>query len=178
MADIRSPKSVLLLIAVCSRHDHALDWASRQAEAEFGPIAFRSDPFDFSQTDYYENSMGTGLKKQFIAFRNLMDPGRLRHVKRQTNTWEADYVALTEWPEDRPLNLDPGYVSEAKLVLASTKDHAHRIYLDDGIYAEVTLHFQGGSWRKLPWTYPDYQQPDFHDFFLRCREYLRTELRK
>ena len=72
----------------------------------------------------------------------------------------------------RPLNLDPGYITPAKLVLASTKDHAHRIYLRDGIYAEVTLSFRGRKWQPLEWTYPDYRRDDYQRFFTECREWL------
>ena len=178
MADIRSPRPVVMLIDVSSRYAHALDWAAQRAQAEFGPIELRSLAFEFNQTEYYQASMGTELKKQFLALRKLMDPGQLRHLKRMTNAWEMEYAEQTDWPEERPLNLDPGYLSEAKLVLASTKDHAHRIYLDDGIYAEVTLHYQGGCWQKSAWTYPDYQQADFQEFFVSCRGFLRSELRK
>ena len=98
-----------------------------------------SDAFDFTETDYYTATMGTGLKKQFVAFERLIDPAALADIKRQTNAWEAEYAALGRHAEPRPLNLDPGYITPAKLVLASTKDHAHRLYLRDGIYAEVTL---------------------------------------
>ena len=63
------------------------------------------------------------------------------------------------------MNLDPGYITPAKLVLASTKDHAHRLYLADGIYAEVTLAFRGKQWQPLEWTYPDYRRADFQEFF-------------
>jgi hypothetical protein len=76
-------------------------------------------------------------------------------------------------PDERPLNLDPGYITLAKLVLASTKDHAHRIYLSQGIYAEITLNYRAGSWQPLPWTYPDYRRSDFQEFFTNCREYLK-----
>ena len=75
--------------------------------------------------------------------------------------------------ERSPLNLDPGYISLGKLALASTKDHAHRIYLDRGIYAEVTLHYRRvGGWQPMKWTFPDYRRPDYHAFFDRCREFL------
>ena len=74
---------------------------------------------------------------------------------------------------ERPLNLDPGYITDSKLVLASTKNHAHRIYLAEGIFAEITLRFQGGQWRPWEWTYPDYRRADFQQFFTDCRNYLR-----
>jgi hypothetical protein len=116
--------------------------------------------------------MGEGLKKQFFAFERLIDPGALAGIKRQTNEWEAEYAALARHPEPRPLNLDPGYITAAKLVLASTKDHAHRIYLCDGIFAEVTLSYRAGQWQPLEWSYPDYRRDDYQSFFTRCRELL------
>jgi hypothetical protein len=91
-----------------------------------------------------------------------------------TNSWEAEYAGLQLHAEPRPLNLDPGYLTLAKLVLASTKDHAHRIYLADGIFAEVTLAFRRGAWQPHDWTYPDYCRADFHAFFMQCREQLKS----
>lgn len=174
MGDIRPTSPVILLVAATSRHDDALAWGLSQAEHEYGPAAATSEAFDFTETDYYAAEMGVGLKKQFWAFANPIDPGRLPAIKLATNHWEADYAALGLHPESRPLNLDPGYVTQAKLVLASTKDHAHRIYLGDGIYAEVTLSYRGGQWRSFDWTYPDYRREDFQRYFTQCRELLRS----
>ena len=173
MGDIHPPAPVLLLVAATSRHDEALAWALHQGEAEFGAAAAVSDAFAFTETDYYAAEMGGDLKKQFWAFAKPMDPGRLAAIKRQTNFWEAEYAGLQLHPEPRPLNLDPGYVTLAKLVLASTKDHAHRIYLSDGVYAEVTLSYRKHGWQPFGWTYPDYRRADFHAFFDRCRQLLR-----
>lgn len=169
MGAIHSPQPVLLLIAASSRYPEALESALTKAEEQFGKAQLVSDAFAFSETDYYTPTMGTNLLKQFWAL-GTIDPSELASIKRQANDWEADYAALEKHPEPRPLNLDPGYITPAKLVLASTKDHAHRIYLRDGIYAEVTLSFRGGAWNSLPWTYPDYQRADYHAFFSRCRE--------
>lgn len=178
MGDIHAPSPVVLLIAASSRHEEALALGLRQSEVRFGPPALISDAFDFTETNYYDAEMGPGLKKQFWAFAEPIDPGRLAAIKRQTNEWEAEYAGLKIHTEPRPLNLDPGYLTLAKLVLASTKDHAHRIYLGDGIYAEVTLSYRGGAWRPFEWTYPDYRRPDFHAFFSRCRELLRAAPRQ
>jgi hypothetical protein len=172
MGDITNPDAVLLLVAVTSRHDAALAWARERIESQHGPLALASDAFDFTETSYYAATMGDGLKKQFVTCQTLIDPGDLPRIKRETNTWEAEYAALGRHPEPRPLNLDPGYVTPAKLVLASTKDHAHRLYLADGIYAEVTLAFRQRQWQPLDWTYPDYRRADFQTFFTACREYL------
>lgn len=173
MGDIHDPTPVLLLIAASSRYEAALAWGLRESEAEFGGAAAVSDAFDFTETNYYDAEMGVGLKKQFWVFAQPINPGRLAAIKRQTNFWEAEYAGLRTHAEPRPLNLDPGYLTLAKLVLASTKDHAHRIYLADGIYAEVTLSFRKGGWQPFEWTYPDYRRDDFQQFFTRCRELLR-----
>lgn len=161
---------VLLIVAISSRYHEALAWARERMEREFGPLALTSDVFAFTETDYYAATMGTDLKKQFVALEQLIDPGDLADIKRRTNEWEAEYAALGRHPEPRPLNLDPGYITPAKLVLASTKDHAHRVYLRDGIFAEVTLVYRGRRWQPLEWTYPDYRRDDYQEFFTRCRD--------
>ena len=171
MGHISAPAPVLLLLAASSRYDAALQWASQQFANTYGPIAFSSPPFDFTETDYYAATMGAGLKKQFSTFEPLVDPSALAEIKCQTNDWEAEYAALGRHPEPRPLNLDPGYLTPAKLVLASTKDHAHRIYLNRGIFAEITLVFRQRKWQPLEWTYPDYRRDDYHRFFTQCREW-------
>jgi hypothetical protein len=172
MGDIHDPAPVLLIIAVVSRHTATLDWASERAASQFGAVALKSDAFDFTETDYYTATMGEGLKKQFLAFETIIDPGALAAIKRQTNAWEQEYAELQRHSEPRPLNLDPGYITGAKLILASTKDHAHRIYLAEGIYAEMTLMYRQRRWQPLEWTYPDYRRDDFQEFFTACREWL------
>jgi hypothetical protein len=177
MGDAHLPTPVLLLVAATSRYEQVLDLGREQCEARFGAALAVSSAFEFGETDYYAQEMGSGLLKQFWAF-HAIDPGRLAPVKRQTNEWEAEYAGLKAHPEPRPLNLDPGYLTLAKLVLASTKDHAHRIYLADGIYAEVTLSYRRGGWQPFDWTYPDYRRSDYHEFFTRCRELLRPRARE
>jgi hypothetical protein len=170
MGDVFEPISVTLLIAVVSRYAKALEWARDGAEQQYGSVLLASPAFDFTETDYYTATMGPDLKKQFLAFERPIDPAALAGIKRQTNDWEAEYAGLGLYPEIRPLNLDPGYITAAKLVLASTKDHAHRIYLRDGIYAEVTLSYRHRHWQPMEWTYPDYRREDYQQFFTQCRE--------
>jgi hypothetical protein len=172
MGDIHNPDSVLLLVAASSRYAAALDWGRERIERHFGQLALVSDAFEFTETTYYAATMGDGLKKQFVACERPIDPGELARIKCETNAWEAEYAALSRHAEPRPLNLDPGYITPAKLVLASTKDHAHRLYLHSGIYAEVTLAYRQRQWQPLEWTYPDYRRADFQAFFTQCREYL------
>ena len=173
MGAVHQPHPVLLILAAFSRYPSAIEWAVRRATLQWGRVALSSHPFEFNETDYYQASMGKGLFNQFFAFENFVDPARLVEFKHQTNAWESTYRQMEDFPESRPVNLDPGYLTGAKLVLASTKDHAHRIYLTQGIYAEVTLHFTQKKWRSREWTYPDYQRADYHEFFDRCRDYYR-----
>lgn len=173
MGNISQPTPVLLLIAVSSRYDEALAWAEQRATREFGQVLLKSEAFAFTETDYYQATMGEGLKKQFLTFQPLIDPGRLPEIKIATNDWEQEFAEQFECDEPRPLNLDPGYLTLAKLILASTKDHAHRIYLGQGIYAETTLNYRSRAWQASSWTYPDYRREDFQAFFTQCRQAMR-----
>lgn len=161
---------VLLLLAAFSRHDDALDWARQKAIEAWGSIQRESERFEFDETRYYDATMGPGLKKVFFTFQRPFDPERLVDVKLATNRWEKEYAALAAKNEPRPLNLDPGYLTPAKLVLASTKDFAHRIYLSRGIYAEITLQYRHGRWRHHEYTFPDYRREDYQRFFSECRK--------
>ncbi len=164
----------ILLIAATSRHPAALDWACDRAVEHWGPLGRVSPDFDFSETDYYRETMGTSLLKRFLTFVRPFDPGDLPRTKLTTNAWETTYARERRHPERRPLNLDPGYLTAAKLVLASTKDHAHRIYLDHGIFAEVTLYYKHRQWQAREWTFPDYRRPGYHEFFTAVRDDLRA----
>lgn len=168
--------SVLLLLAAFSRHQPALDWARRRASEAWGPVALESPPFDFAETHYYDATMGPGLKKVFFAFQRAIDPEELVEIKLQTNQWEeecAHWLSQCHPVEPRPLNLDPGYLTPAKLVLASTKDFAHRIYLARGIFAEITLQYKHHRWQHHEYTFPDYRRADYQEFFTQCREMMK-----
>ncbi len=175
MGDIFSPIPVLLITAAFSRYETALDWGLDRMQGDWGPAALVSPRFEFVETNYYEPTMGPEIKKCFWAFERLIDPGKLSDLKLLSNEREQEYAALGGHSEPRPLNLDPGYITQAKLVLASTKDHAHRIYLSQGIFAEVTLFYKHRRWQHHEWTFPDYRRADYQTFFTRCREFLRNQ---
>jgi hypothetical protein len=120
--------------------------------------------------------MGRDLRKQFLAFAHLIDAADLAPIKLQTNDLERRLAETATFPEDRPINLDPGLLNLGKLMLATTKDQAHRIYLRDGIFAEVTLRFEQGAFQPWPWTYADYREPELHRFLLEARGYYKQRL--
>ncbi len=111
-----------------------------------------------------------------MAFEQPIGPGRLAAIKRATNAVEAEFAAGRGGGPPRPVNLDPGYVTESKLVLASAKDFAHRIYLGEGIYAEVTLTYARGRWQAGPHTFPDYASGRYDAFLTAARAALRRQL--
>jgi hypothetical protein len=166
------PSASLLIVAAFSRFSAALDWARGRVAQTWGPVALESPRFDFAETRYYEASMGPGLRKVFLLLANRYDPATLVDTKLLTNGWEEEYARAAAHAEPRPLNVDPGYLTLGKLVLASTKDFAHRIYLERGIYAEVTLHYRHHRWQHHEWTFADYRRTDYQAFFTACRDYL------
>jgi hypothetical protein len=176
MAEPHVPDPVLLVVAAFSRHPAALDWGGQRLEDLYGPVGLASLPFDFTQTRYYEPTMGPGLHKQFLVFRDLVSADCLAPVKRRTIELEDELAASRRYAEQRPLNLDPGILSLGKFQLATTKDQAHRIYLRDGIFAEVTLRYQARAFEPWPWTYADYRLPAVRAFLKQAREYYRQRL--
>jgi len=143
--------------------------AERLLAAEFGPVDLASEliPFDF--TDYYAPEMGPGLLRKFATHQALIDPGQLASVKIRTNEMEAALARELAADVPRPVNLDPGLLDGSKLILATTKDYVHRIYLSKGIYAEVTLTYKKGSFVPTPWTYRDYRSEAYHCFLAKAR---------
>src|SRR5579871_3254867 len=177
MAAARTPEPVLLVVATFSRHEQALRWGRDELERLYGPAGLAAPPFSFHETAYYERQMGPGLPKQLLAFRDLVAPDALAGIKLRTNGLEEQLAGSGLFPETRPLNLDPGYLTLGKLVLATTKDQAHRVYLRDGIFAEVTLQYRYGEFAAWPWTYADYRRPEVHTFLREARAYYQDRLR-
>ena len=152
--------------------DEAIFIKSRdKLEKIFGGLNFQSGPLDFNYTTYYEKEMGAGLKRRFISFSKLIPIGDLYRIKLYTNRLEARF---SDSGARRQVNIDPGYVDLAKLVLASTKDYSHRIYLRKGIFAEITLSYRGNSFAYNDWTYPDYRSQEYIDIFNKIRLASRT----
>ena len=172
MGKIKSPLPVKLIIAIFTPQPDLFPKIERELEKKWGKIDFKCPLFDFNYTDYYQEEMGFDLKKKFICFESLISPENLDSIKLSTNELEKKYSVA----DKRLVNIDPGYISNSNLVLASTKDYYHRIYLGNGIYAEVTLFFQKDSFQPLLWTYPDYKTSESIDIFNRIRGIYRKQL--
>lgn len=175
MGEIVTPPPVKLIVGMLSARPELLGRAVERLEAEYGPVDVTGEVIPFGFTDYYEKDMGKGLLRQFVAMERLIDPGEIAPIKVATNAMEEAFAAA-EAPPPRPVNLDPGYVTESKLVLASTKDFSHRIYLGGGIFAEVTLTYSHGRWTGGKWTFPDYASGAYDAFLDAARRKLRSQL--
>ena len=179
MARPRAPQPVKMFCGVLSGDVDLLRRARQLLARRLGALDLESDVLDFCETDYYEHEMGPNLKRLFVSFDTLHPPDALAGFKHETNDIEQEIAEQCAGLEiTRPVNLDPGYVDLAKLVLATTKDRAHRIYIGQCMYAEATLQFKGGIWKPGIWTYPDYLRADYHAFFVRLRDRLREQRRE
>lgn len=178
MASVRSVEPVIRFCAVISRHDELRERAIARIAAVWGPVVTQSPEIDFAAGGFYTPTMGDDLRKTLVALDGYADPAGLADWKLQTNVWETELAAEFSHSESRPLNLDPGYMSQAKLVLATTKDRDHRVYLRDGMFAEVTLTYVGKRWQHHRWSYPSYRTETVAAFADACRNRLRKHLRE
>ncbi|MBU0638204.1 MAG: DUF4416 family protein [Planctomycetes bacterium] len=178
MARLRAPQPVKLFCGLLSSDVDLLQRARQLLQRRSGPIDLVSEIWPFDQTDYYQEEMGADLKRQFVSFEQPVPPDALPGIKHDTNAVEEEIAAQCAGLEiTRPVNLDPGYLDLGKLVLATTKDRSHRLYIGQSMYAEVTLHFMNNRWQTWPWTYPDYHRAEYHEFFVRVRDRLRQQRR-
>jgi len=152
---------VKLITGLLAASDALLAEASVALAEHYGPIDSASVPTDWTISTYYRDEMGPNIRRQFLSFERLITADELATVKLATNALEDRWRSTS----GRQVNIDPGYIAATKLVLASTKDAAHRIYLGHGIYAEVTLLFSNGTFQAHAHTYPDYAAPEAVEFF-------------
>ena len=176
MSEIRQMLPVKLFMGILSSIPEILPEVDNFLMAEFGPIDLRSQAYSFDQTHYYDAEMGRPIQRWFIGFANLISAQQLARIKVRTNELEATMRASCP-RVPRPVNLDPGYIEQAKIILASTKNFYHRISISEGIYAEVTMHFETGEWRSFPWTFPDFKSGQYVVFFSALRKIYRSQLK-
>jgi Domain of unknown function (DUF4416) len=176
MAQAIEPPPVKLIMGLILAHESPVEAVRQQLEAAYGRIDLETALLPFVATRYYEREMGPALQRLFWSFEPLIVPDTLASIKCEMNAVERTYAIYDGQGWRRRINLDPGYVDSAKLVLATTKDRQHRLYLSQGIYAEVTLRFTAGRFAPWEWTYPDYQTPEYLAFFDTVRRCYRRQL--
>lgn len=168
----REPDPAQLVISVLTSRESILASVRQRMEANFGEIERTVGPLQFDFTNYYEAELGANIKRWLWSFRELVDMGSLSDIKRKTNEIEFTYsMAGKRW-----CNLDPGLLSLWNFVLATGKVNAHRIYLRNGIFADLTLIFRSSSYRPLPWTYPDYASEEIITILNDIRKHYKWKL--
>jgi hypothetical protein len=173
MGQLIKHEKVKLIIGLIAKAQY-LEQARLKLTKDFGKIEYISSVMDFDTTRYYAKEMGQALKRQFISFAKLIDPASIAKIKLKTNKIESRFFTHQN---KRTVNIDPGYLSTSKLVMATTKDHQHRIYLEKGIFAEVTLRYRDKSFRSWEWTYIDYCKPEYIKIFNNLRNDMQKKKR-
>jgi hypothetical protein len=176
MAKIKEAFAVKLIMGMISWNVDLFGEVTETLVEKFGPVDLKSSLFNFDKTNYYEEEMGGNLKRQFLSFQELIEPKELVEIKLFTNSLEEKFLLFKDKPS-RLINLDPGYLDCTKLVLASTKDSQSRIYLREGIYAEITLYFSRGTFKSRSWTFPDYQTQEYIEVFNQIRKLYISQRR-
>jgi len=148
----RGPDPVKLVVSVFTANAGFFHPVFKRLEERFGAMDLLSEPLPFT-TGYYRDEFGDGLTRRVASFERLIDASELAAIKLFTNGVEDEYKS----GDNRTVNIDPGYMALEKFVLASCKNFSHRIYLKDGVWAELTLMYVGDRFKDLPWSYPDYK---------------------
>jgi hypothetical protein len=167
-------ENVKLISSIFSPEQELIDRVIQEMEQLFGTADWISPWLFFDRTRYYEKEMGWPLHRRFISFRDLIRPQDIVRVKLTTNEIEKKYAIEAG---KRNVNIDPGYISLERLVLATGKNYIHRIYLSGGIYADLTLTFRGQSYKPLEWTYRDYGDPETINYFNEVRARYKGQIR-
>jgi len=173
MSTLNEADDVKLIFSLFSSDKLLIDGVINELEDLFGHTDRISPWLLFDRTRYYEREMGWPLHRRFISFENLIRPEEIVDIKLNGVRLERKYVLDGR----RRINIDPGYISLERLVLVTGKNYTHRIYLSKGIYADLTLVFNKGSFRPLEWTYRDYADPLTVAYFNDERERYKRKLR-
>jgi hypothetical protein len=174
MSRLQQPKPAKLIIGLIMREKRLLAPAAQDLVHKYGPLDIVSSWMAFDYTTYYKKEMGSPLFRRVLAFKNLIGQDQLVEVKIFTQRLEQEYAC----GKHRQINVDPGYLVHERLVLASGKNFSHRIYLGSGVFADLTLIYQKGSYRSLPWTYPDYADQPLLDFLQQVRNKYHTDFQE
>ncbi len=174
MSQPREPDPVKIIASLFSPKKASIEEVIAQLSDTYGRVDWISPELLFDRTKYYAREMGWPLHRRFISFEKLAPPEALVEIKHHTNNIEKQYLL----DGNRQINIDPGYISPERLLLATGKNYVHRVYLSKGIYADLTLVFKRGSFRTLEWTYPDYADPAIIEYMNKVREKYMSQLKE
>jgi hypothetical protein len=174
MAQPENPMPVKYFVAVLFRDERDLSRAKEALTARWGSIDFEGRDHLFDITDYYEPEMGAPLYRRLLSFEHLYAPALLVEMKLGCNEMES---ALADEGKRR-VNIDAGYLDHNKFLLASAKEAGQKIYLDRGIYADLSGRYKGGKYRPFEWSFPDFKDGRYDEDLLAIRDLYRQQLKK
>lgn len=177
---LRPARPAFLFFGPFSGSPEVHEATKRVLVERFGPLHpdGESPEFPFPETRTYRPTMGPGLWRKFYVMDALWPQDGLAGLKHETLRLEREIAGQFPGGPSRPVNIDPGLINDCRIILASTKDYSHRIYRGDGIWEEITLIYRQGAYESLPWTYPDFRNPDYQRFFARFRQELIARWKK
>jgi len=158
----KKPLPVRLIVGILAANEGFATEARRELTERFGAVDLEMQPIPFAHTNYYVGELGENPLRSFLSFESRIERESIAAIKLETNEMEKIW--------NRAINLDPGYMTLGQFFLVTTKDQRHRIYLGQGIFAEVTLYFENGHFHPFDWTYPDYKSKAYIKFFEKARE--------
>ncbi len=168
-------KKVKLFVGFIYSHRQLCEDIKQKLEQRFSPVDMESVEFPFEKTTYYNDEMGTQLFKRFFSFGTLISPEELPDIKILTNRIEIENAISGQ----RAINIDPGFLSDANVILATTKNHYHRVPLAKGIYAHIEYVIKKrNTLTVMEWTYPDFRTPEYMDFFIRLISRYKEDIKK
>ncbi|MDW7680082.1 MAG: DUF4416 family protein [bacterium] len=166
-----APPPVKLICGVLFTNSELLIAAKKMMVEKYGEIDFESHAFRFDVSEYYRPEMGWPIDRLFWSFEKLINPGELAQIKIDSNAIEESLAVDGK----RQVNLDVGYLDYDKIVLASAKYNWQKIYLDLGIYADLTLRYEKGKYFAFPWSFPDFKSGQYDLTLLRIRELFKRQ---
>ncbi len=171
---LKPPDPVKYFVGLLVNSTRLVDKTIKDMESYFGPHDFLSEAFDFNVTDYYEEEMGSDLKRLFVSFDRLIGAEKIVEMKLKTDEIEDRYRENGL----RRVNIDPGYIDFYKVVLASHKYGGQKIYLGEMVYADFTLYYWKKNFAAFEWTFPDFKDARYY-LTLKCiREIYRKQIRE
>jgi hypothetical protein len=173
MSHPREPEPAKIISSLFSPERECIERVITHLSGIYGPVDWLSPELFFDRTRYYAREMGWPLYRRFISFERLVPPDRIVEIKLKTNEIEGQYLR----EGNRGINIDPGCISAERLILATGKNYVHRVYLSKGIYADLTLVFQKGSFKPVAWTYPDYADPEVIGYLNGVRKRYMEQLK-
>jgi len=169
MARLQKPPGGRLIISIIYSYMDGLSDALKMLERHFGRVQYETTEIPFT-SDQYSEEMGHNLQRRFFSFERLVERDDLVKAKSICSKLEKQFGDHIDDFTFRTVNLDPGILTSDNLVMSSCREFNHRIYLYDGVFAELTLVYARNRFVRLPWTLPDFYHDEAIAFFDRVRE--------